>query len=112
MSILAAGYFNDQVTILWPTWARGATYDEQLATWETSKKVKANVQFNRGAAAINVAEQWMQRQIAVTVRYHKSIHDRCRLQWHGQTYRIVSLHDDPQSRSINIVAVTMDEAAE
>lgn len=108
MNVLPAGYFKDRITLLWPTWARGAQFDEQQATWDTTKVVCANVQYNRGVNAITVAESWMHKQIAVTIRYHSSIHDRCRLVWNGQVYRIADMKPDVIAKSIAIVAESID----
>ena len=108
--MIPSGMLRDRVTILWPEWARGAIYDEQQATWNVRKTVHAKVVFQRGSEALTVAETWMTRLVTVLIRWHGSIHDRCRLVWQGRLYKIESLNEDTEGRSITIVASVLDEA--
>lgn len=109
--MLPSGMLNEMVLLLEPTIGRGL-HGEQIVRYDEVCEVHANVKFQRGTSALNVAESWMQKQIVVTMRDNPVIHEKFRLRWQNRLYDFDSFNRDRANRSITIVATSIDEGTD
>lgn len=107
--MIAAGFFNDRVILLRPRDPdeRGEG-DAQEVRYGKVKMIHANVKFLRGTEALTVAESWMQKQIAVTIREVRDMTERWRLAYQGQPYTIDSFYRDERNKTIVMTATSFD----
>lgn len=108
--MLSAGALKDRVWIVKPETHQDERTGEQVTEWKKEKKVWANVQFKRGAQALNMGEEWLSRSVSITMRDNNVINERCRISWDGKLYAIDSFNRSWADGSITIVAVAIDES--
>jgi len=109
MSNISAGYLNERISIVIPTYSGRDDYNGQLCTTtETSRW--AHVSFNKGSRAINVGEAWMQLQCTFTIRYTDIVNERCHIKWDGKEFQIDSVNRDKEGGRVVIVASKIDNA--
>lgn len=109
--MIPSGVLNEIVTIMQPLTKRGRL-GQQEVEYEEIAECHAAVKFQKGTAALNVAEAWMQQQIVVTMRLNSVINEKCRLRWLNRLYDFDSFNVDRRAGTITIVATSVDEGTE
>lgn len=90
---LAAGLFNQRVTIEQKSVARSATTGEEVVSWVDVATVWASVQPIRGREYFAAAQMQDATDYRVTIRYRADVTREMRVVWKGVYLDIVSAID-------------------
>lgn len=106
----SSGILNHMVAILKKKDADKLEFGEKTE-YEQVACVHANLTWKKGQKALNEGVLDSQDTVLIRMRYNSVVTRDSRLQAHGVTYQIQSLHADRQDNTIQITATEIVQAA-